>query len=655
MSSINRQETLLSIPELLSPAGSWDCLLAAVTNGADAVYLGTREFNARVNARNFSFEELDQAIKYCHKHGIRVYLTMNTLVKNSEIKRFLNTLSRAYTLDVDGVIIQHISFLEIIKNNFPGLKVFISTQAAIGNASSASLLKSADRIILPRELPLEEVRKITNSGIHVEVFLHGALCFSYSGLCLFSSFVSSRSGNRGSCAQLCRQKYNSSYLLSTKELCLVQRIPELIQAGITGFKIEGRMRSPLYVAVATRLYRKAIDSFLAGKFVVPQKEMAEIEVVFNREFTEGFVSGKTDLISSEKPMNRGAFLGIIGDGEIVLRRPVTVGDGIGIWGKNNITGAIIKEIVIAGKKVSSATAGDRVKIGFGVKDGSRIYLTSSTQISTKPDFSINRPSIIPPKKKIVKIVLPQITPRKAPTLKLLAKVYSMTEGRETAQAGADVVFYDIFSPDFPQKEDWHEKACLGAYLPRIMNDAYLSSAFNLLAKRNPGAVLTGNFGFLSRRAEFDVPVYLDYSLNSFNDLDLLFFQKYNVTPILSLELSLNEIAEFQNKDVAIFCHGDVVLVNTLISLKDKELVDEKGFSFRVRKENSYWQILNSRPFGMFNDIRKLHMAGFNQFFIDKQGESARFTAFYRNLLKKDIADRRIRKGYTAGHLYRPVS
>lgn len=655
MSSINQLETLRTRPELLSPAGSWDCLLAAVTNGADAVYLGTQEFNARVHARNFSFEELDQAIKYCHKHGVRIYLTMNTLVKNNEIKRFFNTLYNSYTLDIDGVIIQHISFLEIIKNNFPGLKVFISTQAGIGNTSSTSLLKSADRIILPRELSLEEVRKITNSGISAEVFVHGALCFSYSGLCLFSSFVSNRSGNRGYCAQLCRQKYNSSYLLSTKELCLARRIPELIQAGITGFKIEGRMRSPLYVAVATRLYRKAIDSFLAGKFEVSQKEMAEIEVVFNREFTEGFTFGETSLISSEKPMNRGAFLGIVGNGDVVLRRPVAIGDGIGIWGENNVTGAIIKEIIIADKKVSSANAGDKVRLGLGAKEGSRIYLTSSTQISNKPGFAIKRPSILPLKRKKVKVVLPQITPRRAPTLKLLAKVYSVAEGRETAQAGASVIFYNIFYPDFPEKKDWQEKTCLGAYLPRIMNDAQLSSAIDLLAKRNPEAVLTGNLGFLSRRAEFDIPTYLDYTFNSFNEMDLLFFEKFNVIPILSPELSINEMTEFLNKNVVIFCHGDVVLANTLISLKDKDLVDEKGFSFRVRKENSYWQILNSRPFGMFNDIRKLHMAGFNQFLIDKQGENARFTTFYRNLLKKDIADRRIRKGYTSGHLYRPVS
>ncbi|MDO8567485.1 MAG: peptidase U32 family protein, partial [Dehalococcoidales bacterium] len=365
-------------PELLSPAGSRDCLVAAVSNGADAVYLGVKEFNARINARNFTLDELPGVIDFCHSRGVRVYLTLNILVKNSEVKRFFNVLAQAYAVGVDGVIIQHISFLALIKDSFPGLKVFISTQAAIGNAASALLVKRADRLILPRELPLPEIKRIIDSGVKVEVFVHGALCFGYSGLCLFSSFVGSRSGNRGSCAQLCRQKYNGTYPLSTQELCLVRRIPELITAGISGFKIEGRMRSPLYVAVATRLYRKAIDSFLAGKFEVPQKELSEIEVVFNREFTQGFAFGEKNMVSPDKPMNRGAFLGVLENGEITVQRPVAVGDGVGIWSQDSVTGAVIKDMSSNGRKIESAAAGQRVAPGLSARNGSRIYLTSST-------------------------------------------------------------------------------------------------------------------------------------------------------------------------------------------------------------------------------------------------------------------------------------
>lgn len=639
-----------SAPELLSPAGNWDCLQAAVANGADAVYLGTKEFNARVYARNFSLTELGQAVRYCHDHGVRLYLTMNTLVKDHELRDFFNVLSQVYALGIEGVIVQHISFLDIIKANFPGLKVFMSTQAAIGNVASASLVKSADRIILPRELSLAEVKRIVDSDVNVEVFVHGALCYSYSGLCLFSSFVSERSGNRGSCAQLCRQKYNGTYPLSTKELCTVRRIPELIEAGISGFKIEGRMRSALYVAVATRLYRKAIDSYLSGKFEVPQKEMAEIEVVFNRQFTEGLLFGETDLISPEKPMNRGAYLGVVAGGGVALQRAVAVGDGVGIWGKGGVTGTIIRQIMLNGSPVKSAAPGQKVDLDLAAKDDSHIYLTSSTRISITPDFTINRPPIETSRRKPVAVALPQTSPGKAMAPKLLVKVYSLKEAMETLNAGADVVFYDIFSSDFPDRSN----LSIGAYLPRILNDEELSLALTVLREKKPAAILTGNLGFLAQRHEFKVPAYLDYSLNTFNDLDILFSHRHNVTPMLSPELSLKEMAQIHNKDAVIFCHGDIVLVNTKIEPKDKELTDEKGSVFLVRREASYWQILNSRPFGVFNDVRKLCELGFSQFFIDRQGKGPQLTALYRRILQEDVSDRRKRKGHTSGHLYRPV-
>ncbi len=645
----------ISRPELLSPAGNWDCLVAAVKNGADAVYLGTRDFNARIYARNFSLQELDRAVNHCHRQGVRVYLTLNTLVKNHEVRQFFNVLSDAYALGIDGVIIQHISFLEIIKRNFPGMPVFLSTQAAIGNTSSASLLKSADRFILPRELPLAEVKKFVEAGYRVEVFVHGALCYSYSGLCLFSSFVGSRSGNRGSCAQLCRQKYNGTYPLSTKELCLADRIPDLIRAGISGFKIEGRMRSALYVAVATRLYRKAIDAFLAGELSVPQREMSEIEVVFNREFTRGLIFGDTDLVSPEKPMNRGAFLGAIKNSELTLSRPLSVGDGVGVWSENAVTGAVIKELYVGGRRVTSAKARQKVRLGIEAAEGARIYLTSSGSINIEPGFEVKRTPIPAPKRRPVSTVLPEITPTRASLpVGLLVRVYSLKEAIQTAHAGADAVFYDIFAPDFPSRRDWQEKAALGAYLPRVMNDEELASAIDLLGRKKPKAVLTGNLGFLSHAADFAVPVYLDYSLNAFNDLDRLFFQKFRAVPVASPELSFKELTALQNKDVVIFCHGDIVLMNTKIDPGIEELIDEKGAHFRVRKESTSWQILNSRPFGMFSDIRRLVDAGFTQFFIDRQGKAADTVTLYRRILREDVSDRRMRKHHTSGHLYRPV-
>ena len=654
--TLNKPMTSYSLkPELLAPAGDFESLQAAVSNGADAVYLGTGEFNARINAHNFSMEELGRAVNFCHNQGVKLYLTLNTLVKNSELPRFFETLSRAYSTGIDGVILQHLSFVEIVKKNFPDLAVFISTQGAIGNTSAATLMKTADRIILPREMPLSEIKKMISAGAKVEIFVHGALCFSYSGLCLFSSFVSGRSGNRGCCAQLCRQKYNGQYPMSTKELCLVRRIPEFIKAGILAFKIEGRMRSPLYVAVATRLYRKAIDSFLAGEFKLPRKELEEIEVVFNREFTEGLIEGQTALISPERPNNRGAYLGVIENGEIKLQRGVSSGDGLGIWNQDNITGAIVQDILKDGQKVSSASAGEKVNLGIGAKDGLCIYLTSSPSIKIAPDFEIKRTPIKTASRRQVRVILPKLTKQKAPLLqRFMARAYSVAEAIEITKSEADIVFYDIFASDFPEPGQWQERTVLGAYIPRILNDADLSRALSILGRKKPGAIMTGNIGFLTHRNLFNVPVYLDYSLNIFNDLDALFCREQKVVPILSPELSMVELTGFKDREAVIFCHGDVVLVNTKIEIKVDKLKDEKGLIFPVRKEDDYWQVLNSRPFGMFNDIRKLRTIGFNQFFIDQEGESAYFVLLYRNMLKEIVQDRRLRKGYTAGHLYKGV-
>lgn len=644
----------LKHPELLSPVGDWDCLSAAVVNGADAVYLGVKDFNARLYTRNFTLHELVKVIAYAHAHGVKVYLTLNTLVKNHEIDAFFQVLSGAYLAGVDGVIIQHLSFLEIIKKHFPGLRVFISTQGAVGNVSSALTVKSADRIILPRELPLNEIKKFIEAGITTEVFIHGALCYSYSGLCLFSSFVSSRSGNRGSCAQLCRQKYNGAYPLSTRELCLVRRIPEMIDAGVQGFKIEGRMRSPLYVAVATRLYRKAIDSHLNGSFTLPLKEMAEMEVVFNREFTEGLIFNDSRLISPEKPMNRGAFLGEVCHGVVVIQRSVAVGDGVGIWSKDNITGNIVKSLLVNGRQVASASVGETVDLGIKTGEGARVYLTSSPRIQLQPEHAIKRLPVALPARKKVKVTLPSFESHTSPGAGFLVKTYSVSEAVASSRAGADIVFLNIFNSEFPDYRDWHENTVLGAFLPRILNDAQIDTVLKLIQEKIPGALLVGNLGLLPACARYDIPVFLDYSLNAFNDFDLFFFKQYHAVPVLSPELSIDDLSRFRDKDAVIFCHGDIILVNTMIKPGVPELTDEKGAHFRVRQEDSYWQILNSRPFGLFEAIDSIRAQGFSRFLIDWEGKGDRAVKLYRTLLQHGNINRRARKGYTSGHLYKPV-
>ncbi|MBU0470070.1 MAG: U32 family peptidase [Nanoarchaeota archaeon] len=279
--------------ELMCPAGSLPNLKAAVSQGADSVYFGLSRFGARAYAKNFNDDYFLELIRICRSNNVKTYLTMNTLVKNQELKPFFKQLEFAFLNGLDAVIIQDPSFIDIIKKSFPGLKVHISTQAGIMNSLHANLFKSAERINLARELTKEEIRTIKkNCALELEMFVHGALCVSFSGSCLFSSFIGGRSGNRGRCAQPCRRKYGSDYFLSTKDLCLIRRIPEIIELGIDVLKIEGRMRTPYYVAATTSVYRKAIDSYYQGKFEVSKEMLRELNNAFNREFTEGFYSSE---------------------------------------------------------------------------------------------------------------------------------------------------------------------------------------------------------------------------------------------------------------------------------------------------------------------------------------------------------------------------
>ncbi len=287
--------------ELLSPAGNWNSLKAAVLNGADAVYLGLKEFSARSFAQNFSLEDLDQIIPFCHSCKCKVYLAANTLVKNYELPPYFQNLQKAYEAGIDAVIIQEISFISLIKKSFPGLEVHISTQANIHNSPSAELLKEADRLILARELSLEEIKRIKAAfGKPVEIFVHGALCVSMSGHCLFSSMLGGRSGNRGKCAQPCRKRHNTCFYLSLKDLCLAEKIPELAKAGIDSIKIEGRLRSPFYTAVVTKVYRSAIDKYQKERKALSVEEMEELSQSFNRGFTQGFAFEDKEIFNRER-------------------------------------------------------------------------------------------------------------------------------------------------------------------------------------------------------------------------------------------------------------------------------------------------------------------------------------------------------------------
>lgn len=307
----------MSKVELLAPAGDMTCFKAAIAAGADAVYLGGEEYGARAYASNFTGEELCEAIRYAHLFGVKVYLTVNTLVKERELEGICRFLTPFYQAGLDGVIVQDFGVLKIIREHFPDLELHGSTQMCVTGKYGAGLLKQQGvcRIVPARELSLEEITDIKReTGMEIETFIHGAMCYAYSGQCLFSSFLGGRSGNRGRCAGPCRLPYSAFgqkdvYPLSLKDMCTLPILHELIEAGIDSFKIEGRMKNPYYVAGVTAVYRKYIDLYEKSKagqtvYEIDKEDMQLLKNLYVRtELETGYYHrhNGAELITLQKP------------------------------------------------------------------------------------------------------------------------------------------------------------------------------------------------------------------------------------------------------------------------------------------------------------------------------------------------------------------
>ena len=376
--------------ELLAPVGSMESLYAAVNNGADAIYLGGPKFSARAKAIEFDNEKMKVAADYCHSYGVKIYVTMNTILKEKELKDAIKYAGYLYEIGIDALIIQDLGFLKLIKEKYPDFEVHASTQMTIHNGEGAVYFteKGFKRVVLSRELSLEEIEYISKDlGIETEIFVHGALCVSYSGQCLMSSMIGGRSGNRGKCAQPCRQEYKlvsasggekKGHLLSTKDTCTIDDMKDIIESGALSLKVEGRMKRPEYVAGVIETYRKAIDKELENREFNVEEGKKTLLQLFNRGgFANAYLkkdSGK-DMMSFVIPKNTGLELGKSDDkGEIILQEDITIGDGVGYGSK----GFTVSKILLNGKEVLEADKGDKVKLfPKGYKKGDLLYKTSS--------------------------------------------------------------------------------------------------------------------------------------------------------------------------------------------------------------------------------------------------------------------------------------
>ena len=302
--------------ELLAPAGNMETLKAAVQNGADAVYIGGKMYGARAFANNFTLDEIKTALKYCHLYSVKLYVTANTVIFENEIEDFLDYMKFLYESGVDAVIMQDLGMISLVRKLIPDLEIHASTQINVHNDESLFFLKNmgVKRAVLAREMSIDEIKNL-KCDIEKEIFIHGALCVSYSGQCLFSSLNGGRSGNRGECTQSCRLPYENNktqnYYLSTKELCSVNHIKEILDLKINSLKIEGRMKSPTYVGYVTRIYRRLIDDYYKGlNPKITPMELYNLTTLFNRKFTDGYLFND-NIYNIKSPNHLGSHLGIV--------------------------------------------------------------------------------------------------------------------------------------------------------------------------------------------------------------------------------------------------------------------------------------------------------------------------------------------------------
>ncbi len=378
--------------ELLAPCGNFDCVLAALNAGADAVYLGGQLFNARAYASNFDNETLEKVCDLCHSFGVKVYVTVNTLYKDQEFADLFTFVDALYAMGVDGLIMQDLGAIRLVRENWPDLNIHASTQLTVNCIEDVRELEALGikTVVLSRELNLDEIRNIAeNTNVRVETFIHGALCVSYSGQCLMSSVLGNRSGNRGKCAQNCRLNYEllkndkvaeAGHLLSTKDICTLELLPELLEAGAVSLKIEGRMKSPEYVAGVTGIYRKYLDKYYAHEpYIIDPEDIRILRQLFNRgSFSTGYLKTHSglEMMCPAHPRAWGVRIGKVLSYDAkkhlaVIRsdRELIPGDGIEIRvDQEEGTGCYVEHASAAGKNLT-------VKIEGGIRKDQEVWQT----------------------------------------------------------------------------------------------------------------------------------------------------------------------------------------------------------------------------------------------------------------------------------------
>ncbi len=633
--------------EVLSPVGKPETLAAAVRSGADAVYLGSTEFSARRNAGNFNRTELKNAVEYCHIHGVKVYLTLNIMLKDSEINDALTLASYANEIGVDALIIEDLGIAKLIRDNLPDLPIHASTQMTVHSVSALPLLKELgfSRVVLSREMSKREIAAFCKAAreydISVEVFVHGALCMSVSGQCLLSAFIGRRSGNRGLCAGPCRLPFEvtggTGYDLSLKDLSLINYVKELEEIGVASLKIEGRMKRPEYVAAATAAVRQAID-----EGCVKAELENSLKNVFSRSgFTSGYfeekigrdmfgIRTKDDVISSAAALsnlheyyrNERQSVGIDITVSLSENKEVTATATDGI---NSVS--VIGDTVERAQKV--ALTEENVKSALS-KLGSTPYFVKEITVNMQDGLFLPAKSLNEIRRQLCEILDNKRT--KPPLRRNLFKeceLKSRLHGKplifcqyyNAAQITENKNIDGIILPLFEDFKGLKENIFKIAELPRYIKDEEKVKS-RLLKIKNEGVThaLCGNLASVQIAKECGLKIIGDRGLNTANSVSAKVLEDFGVDAVtFSAENTFSETEKIKTQlDTGIFAYGKIPLMLTLnCPLKngrnckecDKHgfLTDRVGEKFPVRCKNSYSEVLNCKPIYLAdkqNDISK---------------------------------------------------
>ena len=556
------------LPELLAPAGSFECLIAAVSGGADAVYLGGKRFGARAYAKNFDLEEMSRAVAYCHLHGVKLYVTVNVLFDDSELAELVEYVAQLYRIGVDAVIIADLGAIAEIKKYVPNMELHASTQMSVHNTygADAAFKLGCTRAVLARELSLDDIRKITaECKAEIEVFLHGALCVCHSGQCLFSSMVGGRSGNRGECAQPCRLPYNGGkYPLSLKDLSLADHVRELVDSGVSSLKIEGRMKSADYVYTVVSTYRKLLDQMRGAT----PGENEKLRRAFSRDgFTDGYFKDeitvpmtgvrsdedKEDSRRVEQRIYEPEKIKVTAKAKMILNEPsqLTLTDGYRTVTVIGDTPAIAERAPLCADAVKDRLSKmGNTYLSLSPED---IELTLDDEINLSPGAinALRRNAVA--ELEGSKRELEPISYQPAPSLPTNDKplrtaqflregeLYSLIKAYPNSLSDFDIVFAPITSSEEILT------SINGIYIPPVIRENEISKVRSALEKAQKCGImyaLVGNIGHLKLVEEFNLTPIGDFRLNITNSPSRNVYRSFGIDrTLLSAELTLPKVRD----------------------------------------------------------------------------------------------------------------